>query len=1037
MKNRAQILIVGAALAAVCPVPSGGAVVQGPTWEATSHSIRVMAGTDAPATAKLKWGKTGLSATTTFTLTGAVTIHGVSLTGLDPDTVYLVQFCALDGSTGAESCAPPFRAQTKPADLTPPALPRAVSVPLEPPTSPGAVVTVGPDCLSSSNGLQYWLDHAAFGDTIVLPRTTTNCWGRFFYRRSAPESSPYITLRTDAPDSELPPPGVMIASADVNLETGKVKRAFPWLAKMPTIWHTAPNHLYSGLVTAGTSCRAENGAGSFAPVFTADWQVYKCAPSTTGMPISNVATATPILVTAPNHGLSTGNHVLLQGVGGLPAVNDYFQVTVLNANLVSLQFIGGSHVSAAGSYAGGGVLRRLEWTPVTRTTGLGRPAGACTTGAWYQDKAAAGDWWTNQLWRCIDGQWVRSLIENQNGPVAGFEIAAGSSNLYVLGVRFKAMKIPEEPEWASSPVFGFAMQRGSTYQNIVQSAPDARRLVFDRVIIDGSIDDNVRTAVGIWAEGAEVALVNSAVIGLGQFQRSYTLSPGNYPPNNNITSAAVLITCGPGPGLVQNNLLEAYGLTFYIDDTCQSSAIDPPADYTARRNILFRDDKYYEASPTWQENPLALKRRWNLRQVFEQKNGQRVLYEGNRIIGGWADGTATSCAWVFTPYNSFGALANSVAGGWVTVNAEHRRAVNGLRVGDIVWFYGSGAAIDGWHTVTSVSGLPAQFQIDSGTSGPVLFGKLNTRQTTRDITIRHNTVTTQSCGVQAWGVSYFRNQQPYTGGRFLVENNFFYKLDGSRGTPGSGFASPESGTASYDYRFDNGIEDVTIRHNTSVGRIPAPSFGNPSTGVLVLDWFNTQGGGKSAGLRFQNNISTYGTFGIQRNPGVTGQAALDAEFSSYEWSQNLLIRPEGSAAGMPAGTLWTTDVSPDFYLPERVNFRVRGDSAFSSSGASRASTGLSVGANLDTLAAEQGQVLNVRAISVNRDSAVLGFVAPDAEGCPVDWSVNGSASATRVTNLGGARSQQVELSDLPSDSEISARILCRSAQPLVTFRTLP
>ena len=99
--------------------------------------------------------------------------------------------------------------------------------------------------------------------------------------------------------------------------------------------------------------------------------------------------------------------------------------------------------------------------------------------------------------------------------------------------------------------------------------------------------------------------------------------------------------------------------------------------------------------------------------------------------------------------------------------------------------------------------------------------------------------------------------------------------------------------------------------------------------------------------------------------------------------------------------------------------------------------GLSVGANLDTLAAEQGQVLNVRAISVNRDSAVLGFVAPDAEGCPVDWSVNGSASATRVTNLGGARSQQVELSDLPSDSEISARILCRSAQPLVTFRTLP
>jgi len=72
----------------------------------------------------------------------------------------------------------------------------------------------------------------------------------------------------------------------------------------------------------------------------------------------------PIVITAPNHGLVTGNRVTITGVEGNTAANGTFTVTVIDANTFSLD---GS--VSNGDYTGGGQWRRTE--TITNVTGDG------------------------------------------------------------------------------------------------------------------------------------------------------------------------------------------------------------------------------------------------------------------------------------------------------------------------------------------------------------------------------------------------------------------------------------------------------------------------------------------------------------------------------------------------------------------------------------------------------------------------------------------------------------------------------------------
>jgi len=1048
MKKCFQSLVAIAFYLLISEVGKGQAqvaITNGPTWDATQTSIRVMASTDIAVRPRLRWGKGNTNKTLEFPLPGPTTIHGVTLSGLEPGKDYSIQFCGVNPSNQSETCSDAFQATTLNIPLSerdPATLPNPVAIPLTPPARTGLQHIVGSDCLSPVSGLQYWLNNATFGDEIILPRSTKNCWGRFTYSKSSNSTTDYIILRSDAETGELPPAGSPIIETKVDLENSLVTRRKNWDNQMSTIWHAAPNYIYGGRKTPGSPC---GYPGAIVGNFGDEFEIYKCSLSQTARNITDATTGSPVIVTAAEHGYNSGDTVVLNDVNGITVINDIWTVNVLDANRFNLQVIQGAYSNTTQSYAGGGKARRFEWAAITRTTGTGAPVGSCSVGQWYQDQTASGFWWTNSLWRCIEGiGWVRWLVENQNGNVGMFDIQAGASNLYVYGIRFKALPIPEEPEWSMSPVLGFSGQTGSFYQSMIRSNSTVKRVVFDRVIVDGSMEENVRSGIGIYADGSEIAVINSAVMGMGHWQRSYTLGKKNYLTNNNITSAAILISCGPGPGHFENNYLEAYGLTFYIDDTCPSSAIDPPSNYTVRRNLMHRDERFYEGSATWQQNPELLKRRWNVRQIIEQKNGSQILYEGNRLVGGWADGTGTSCAIVFTPYNSSGGIVSNVHNGVAVLNSDQRTAAQGLRTGDIIWFYQASPALNGWKKVTDTSLMPNGFGVDvSGTNlGGGYYGKLNTKQTTRDISIGHNTITSMSCGIQAWGASYFTNPQPMTAGRFLIEHNFFYKLDGMKTSPGSAFASPETGTSSFDYRFDGGIEGVVIRHNTSVGRIPTRSYGTLTGGLLIMDWYNTQGGSRSTGLVFRDNISSYGTFGIRREPDLFGKAALDKEFVDYKWAGNVVERSEGADASFPPGTQWVNSLAQLSFLDlNSANFRLRASSPFQSGGAKRASDGEAVGANIDEMESKQGLIRNIRVNAISLTTATVAFQAPDLGACSVDWSTMASfENASRVQAMQTAeqdpRSRHALLENLPSGQRVDFRIFCGAEIVSGFFSTL-
>ncbi|MBF0140068.1 MAG: hypothetical protein HQL74_07295 [Magnetococcales bacterium] len=77
--------------------------------------------------------------------------------------------------------------------------------------------------------------------------------------------------------------------------------------------------------------------------------------------VTNATNATPIVITATSHGLTTGDAVVIGGVTGNTAANGRFRVTVTDANTFSLQgFATGANVAGNGAYVSGGQMIDLS-----------------------------------------------------------------------------------------------------------------------------------------------------------------------------------------------------------------------------------------------------------------------------------------------------------------------------------------------------------------------------------------------------------------------------------------------------------------------------------------------------------------------------------------------------------------------------------------------------------------------------------------------------------------------------------------------------
>jgi hypothetical protein len=104
---------------------------------------------------------------------------------------------------------------------------------------------------------------------------------------------------------------------------------------------------------------------------------------------------------------------------------------------------------------------------------------------------------------------------------------------------------------------------------------------------------------------------------------------------------------GPGPFLIENNYLEASGENFMLGGATPGINGIVPSDVTFRRNHVTRP-------ASWRSEP------WTVKNLFELKNGRRVLVEGNLFETHWS-GAQPGWAIVLTPRGEHGTAS------WATI----------------------------------------------------------------------------------------------------------------------------------------------------------------------------------------------------------------------------------------------------------------------------------------------------------------------------------------------------------------------------------
>ncbi len=139
-------------------------------------------------------------------------------------------------------------------------------------------------------------------------------------------------------------------------------------------------------------------------------------------------------------------------------------------------------------------------------------------------------------------------------------------------------------------------------------------LIFDRVYVHGHPDRNLRR--GIALNSASSAVIDSYIADCHEIGAD---------------SQAIMGWNGPGPYKIVNNYLEGAGenILFGGEDPKVTNLI--PSDIEIRRNYFFKPLSWRVGDPTYGG------RRWSVKNLFELKNAQRVLIDGNVFENNWAD----------------------------------------------------------------------------------------------------------------------------------------------------------------------------------------------------------------------------------------------------------------------------------------------------------------------------------------------------------------------------------------------------------------
>lgn len=103
----------------------------------------------------------------------------------------------------------------------------------------------------------------------------------------------------------------------------------------------------------------EGALGALVDLDTDDIRILALS-SSAGKAITGATNATPISITCTSHGYSTGDIVMIKGVGGNTAANGVFSITNTGTHTFTLQVVStGANVAGNGTYTSGGLVLNM------------------------------------------------------------------------------------------------------------------------------------------------------------------------------------------------------------------------------------------------------------------------------------------------------------------------------------------------------------------------------------------------------------------------------------------------------------------------------------------------------------------------------------------------------------------------------------------------------------------------------------------------------------------------------------------------------
>jgi len=197
-----------------------------------------------------------------------------------------------------------------------------------------------------------------------------------------------------------------------------------------------------------------------------------------------------------------------------------------------------------------------------------------------------------------DASAMPKLVANSVAEV--LKTAAGASGWRVVGIE---MTVIPALTWVHNGLV--LLGDGSGAQRQLSQVPTD--LILDRVYIHGQPNVSLKRCVAL--NSANTAIVDSQLLECH---------------GRGFDAQAVGGWNGPGPYRIENNRLEASGEVIMFGGSNPAVQNLVPSDITIRRNYLYR--------------PMTWRGVWTVKNLFELKNAQRVLVEGNVMENNWVDG---------------------------------------------------------------------------------------------------------------------------------------------------------------------------------------------------------------------------------------------------------------------------------------------------------------------------------------------------------------------------------------------------------------